>query len=342
MEASKRSIILRLPRGVSDNITRSSILQALYVIAKTDINEVEYISQQYNNYTWRITFKKDFSIAKLIGEKVRFSGVDVELEDFSEFSNFRFSSYKVMWLPHEFPTSQISDFFKKNGDISSVSIIEEVTSLNLDDLSEIKVKTGNLLVKIKQKKDSKDLPVTGIHMIQSFKCFVHKLGEKPKCLRCNETGHIRKKCPKNSIFCIKCKKIGHVISNCNMALATTNQIVEAPDEHDDTHEDLTGLEDTSIKDNYSSSINNENITPAKIKTLYNNINSELEVLETKKRKKQDGKETSTSESSPISKNPKNLENQEQISQSNEINHINVENGHIPIEEISIDSASSEV
>ena len=127
-----------------------------------------------------------------------------------------------------------------------------------------------------------------------------------------------------------------------MALATTNQIVEAPDEHDDTHEDLTGLEDTSIKDNYSSSINNENITPAKIKTLYNNINSELEVLETKKRKKQDGKETSTSESSPISKNPKNLENQEQISQSNEINHINVENGHIPIEEISIDSASSEV
>ena len=324
MSTKVRSLVLRLPRKVSDGVNRRTILKSLFVLMGEQIHNVDYVSQQYNNWIWRITFKKEFDVSFLVGKKVNIGGVDVELEDFLEFNSFRYSTYKVMWLPHEFPLPQAVEFFKKNGDSVSVTASEEVVTEKDDGLPEIKVKTGNLLVKVKQKKDSKDLNILGIQNVSKHKCFVNKLGSKPKCLRCEEVGHIRKNCPRNSLTCKKCKKTGHVAEQCNMALATAAPVEELPDE-DDTLEDAPKeLEEATTSSEELENLNQENVTPAKINKLMIKMTQELESIEKNKRKREklNGDDSSLRS---LEQTPKTSRN-------------DAEEYNIPIEDISISSS----
>ena len=79
MTTALDSIVLRLPRGVSDVVNRKTILRSLFYLNKENFSKIEYVSQQFNNFTWRITFYNDFDASGYVGEKVSVSGVDVEL-----------------------------------------------------------------------------------------------------------------------------------------------------------------------------------------------------------------------------------------------------------------------
>ena len=123
------------------------------MVIKADISNVEYISQQFNNMTWRITFKKDSDCSNLVGQKLKIGGFEFQVEDFNVVSKFRFSTYKVMWLPHQYPFEEIENFFKSNGAVTASATEETVTEQVIGDESSVEVqfKSGNILVKTKVK-----------------------------------------------------------------------------------------------------------------------------------------------------------------------------------------------
>lgn len=318
MSEKTRSLIFRLPRRITEEVNRRVILKSLYGLIGEEIHFVDYVSQQNTNFLWRVTFKKDFDAGHLVGKKISVYGADVELEDLLEFNRFKYSTYRVMWLPHEFNSAQVIEFFKRGGECISVSTTEEVVSEKVSDLLEIKVKTGNFLVKVKQKKDAKELNVLGIQNLSKHKCLVNKFGSKPKCLRCDEVGHIRKNCPKNSLTCNKCKKKGHVAEKCNMALATATPVEELPDE-DDTLEDApTGFEEATVNTEELEKMTQLNITPAKIEKLCEKMDEEIKTIDRKRKK---------------DINDSSLRSQEQTPKTNK-----KEEEYIPIEDISISSS----
>ena len=187
--------------------------------------------------------------------------------------------------------AKVEKFFKGNTESITISATEEVTGQQADDdIPDLKIKTGNIIVKIKHKKEANESAVTGIQTIDKFKCFVNKFGEKPRCLRCNEIGHIRKNCPKNSMLCLICKKTGHLDTDCNMALKTANPQVEFPDEDDTLNGFSKGLEDTSTGTSDIDNLTKENVTAKKVEKLVRVFDLEVELFEAEKRKRQEEEE----------------------------------------------------
>ena len=302
MATNTRSLFVKIPRNVKIDISRKIIIQSLYMVIKGDISNIEYISQQFNNFTWRITFKKDYDCAPLFGQKLRIGGYEIEMEDFNEVSKYKFSTYKVMWLPHQFPLDEIEKSFKSFGAVTASVTEETVTEDITGDDSSVKVqfKSGNILVKAKVNREGEGLSIqSGIHHILKQKCFINRLGEKPRCLRCSEVGHIRKNCPLNSIFCSKCGKSGHKAENCSMAKATAPEVENLPDEEDtlDGAENLTESEPTSkVLEN----LNETNISQQNIVKFVRAMDKDLASI---KKRSQDELDQSASEGKHGAKKP---------------------------------------
>ena len=170
--------------------------------------------------------------------------------------------------------------------------------------------------------------MTGIQTIDKFKCFVNKFGEKPRCLRCNEIGHIRKNCPKNSMLCLICKKTGHLDTDCNMALKTANPQVEFPDEDDTLNGFSKGLEDTSTGTSDIDNLTKENVTAKKVEKLVRVFDLEVELFEAEKRKRQEEEEEARSliEKKDFKNKKIDLDNkEEEIKENQEITNQEKEN-----------------
>lgn len=231
-ESSNLSIILQFPRNYAQNVNRRLILKLIKEQKESLLASVEYVSQQINNRSWVVTFDSKEAYDQIVGRKIQFGDFQVEAQDLSSFNRFSFITYKVLWLPHRFPKEKLSQFFSRDG----IEVIEIQEELYVDEeFPELKIKSGNFLVKIKiDKSKNVQLLPTNVYNFDKIKFLVSRFGEKPKCLRCSEYGHIRKNCPLNSLRCSQCGKNGHSVRNCNMATRTA--IVddpELPDESDD-------------------------------------------------------------------------------------------------------------
>ena len=313
MAETARSLCVIIPREISHDFTRKLLISSLYKLIKADLSHVEYISQQFNNFTWRITFKKEYSCSKFIGKHLSISDREVVIQDFTEVSDFKFVTYKVLWLPHEFKVEAVKKYFADLGAIVT-QITEESFKEKIDDLPlDFHIKNGNILVKIKVKRDSEGPRIeSGIHTILSNKSFINKVGEKPKCLKCHEVGHIRKNCPKNSILCTKCNKTGHTVLQCNMALATKLDLKEHPDEHenDDTlNENLKNLSQITDAEGLEVKSGKSKKDELKVKQKYEESNSEEE---------SEGESMTESEKDSIDKNSSENENKSENIQKKKI------------------------
>ena len=189
-----KSLCIKIPSKINHSINRKIILKSLHALMKQDIHQVEYISQQINNYTWQISFHTPEDCVKWIDSVIHIEGEAITIEDFSQVSEFRFITYKVLWLPHKFPKEKIEKFFNHDGIVSVQATEETISNLDIEGL---KVKTGNWICKLKIKRENKNFSLSsGISSIDNRKIFISKFGEKPRCLRCQGIGHIRKNCDK--------------------------------------------------------------------------------------------------------------------------------------------------
>ena len=170
-----------------------------------------------------------------------------------------------------------------------------------DDSSvKVQFKSGNILVKAKVNRGGEGLSIqSGIHHILKQKCFINRIGEKPRCLRCSEVGHIRKNCPLNKILCSKCGKYGYRAENCSMAKATAPEVEKLPDE-EDTLDGAVNLTESELTSKVLENLNETNVSQQNIVKFVKVMDKDLASI---KKRNQDELEQSASEGKHGAKKP---------------------------------------
>ena len=86
---------IKLPKELETPVYRKDILLSFYKLIGNDISKIEFISQQQNNYTWFITFEKDFNHQHLIGRQLSINDFQINIEDAVESSKYRVFTFRV-------------------------------------------------------------------------------------------------------------------------------------------------------------------------------------------------------------------------------------------------------
>lgn len=236
---TKQCLCIKIPEGCNVVIDRFKIIKALFLLNKSTVYALKVISQQFNNYTWLITFNDNFDSDLLLGRHLQIDGFQFELEEVVDPNKFIMVGYKVLWLPHNYPQSKLSSFFTGKGK-KIERCEEEMIKINDPELPDnLKISSGNFIVKVLYDLEKCPKPIeTSIYTVDNVKFFVKKIGEAQKCLKCGQTGHIRRNCPLSKLKCDNCKKNGHSIEQCSMALRIRNEDEQHPDEFDESEDNI--------------------------------------------------------------------------------------------------------
>lgn len=236
-------LCIKIPEGCDVVIDRSKIIKALYHLNRIVIYSLKVISQQFNNYTWLITFKEDFDTEKLLGRQIQIDDTNFELEKVIDPNRFKLIGYKVLWLPHNYSQHKLCSFFSGNGR-KIERCEEEVMRIEDPDLpDDLKISTGNFIVKVLYDLELSTKPIeTSIYTKDGVKFFVKRIGEAQTCLKCGKPGHIRRNCPLNNLRCENCGKNGHSTEKCSMALRIRTEEDHHPDEDDEIGEKMREIE----------------------------------------------------------------------------------------------------
>jgi hypothetical protein len=153
-----------------------------------------------------------------------------------------YMTYRLHWLPHGFPSSEVEKYVKKvNKSYQIESYIEEYCKEEIMK----HVKNGNIRLKLKIRRSQLNNGATlqsGAHRIGDFLFVVTRMGEKPKCLICNSIEHLKSECPELKKSCSKCNFLGHTKEKCTYSLRVAGkhieELMDLPDEeYDETSED---------------------------------------------------------------------------------------------------------
>lgn len=223
-------LCIKIPKGVRVDVDRKKIIKAFYESRPEALEHIRYVSQQFNNYTWVISFDKAYDYSKLEYSSLNIDGYSLSLCEVVDPKKFRYASYRVLWLPHGFPIDKVRKMFEING-VKILDVSEE--KFQVEDVGDMWFSTGNFRVKVQVDNDKDPFIRTGVVEINKMKVLISKIGEKPRCLRCSEQGHIRRNCPLNGMICTKCHKTGHVAENCSLAKRIAKEDEEFPDEADE-------------------------------------------------------------------------------------------------------------
>ena len=196
-------------------VIRKHIFDGLKALIGDNIKHLIYISQVNNNSTWFISFNNEFESKELFGQTIEIQSEAFIIEDpFQEHNPTISIGFRVMWLPHNFELNKVKQHFSSNF-VEQIFVEEECC--REEELRHIK--NGHIRVKITiKKKDALHYDsYTGINQINGFRCLISRLGAPPKCLLCNQNGHLKSKCPKLEQKCENCNKIGHLTEKCSLS-----------------------------------------------------------------------------------------------------------------------------
>ena len=178
-----------------------------------DLSEIDVITAEKNNSKWFIHIKNEETFEKYLHKEIEI----YEQIHILENANDCILSFKILWLPPAFNAQNVSSY------------VSEVFKISLKDIVDIRdekckesemehISNGNWTVafKVNSNDYNKNCFDGGVKYLNNIKSLFIKKGEKPKCLFCNQIGHIRKLCPKLALFCVKCKKKGHIEECCSI------------------------------------------------------------------------------------------------------------------------------
>ncbi|XP_077551659.1 uncharacterized protein LOC144165741 [Haemaphysalis longicornis] len=155
------------------------------------------------NHIWAVTFKSDDGKKKLLLKKeVTVKGHKCLVID----PCHQDVRLKLHWVLHNAPDDQIKEAFAPYGSV--VEVTKEKWRVN--GCTNFSTMTRTVVLRLKGGVARDDLP----HQLRvgGELALVAVPGRPPLCLRCNQTGHIRRECrvPK----CNVCRRFGHDGANC--------------------------------------------------------------------------------------------------------------------------------
>lgn len=241
---------LRIDNG-REFLQRKDVLDAIESSGHLKIEQVDIVSQIFNNKHWFITLKKDVRASDFFGKKLEIKSKEYELRDANDRSP-KEQFFKLLWWPHYFELSKIRTFFVKNN-YNVIEIQDEY------DQAHQTVKSGNLLIKAKLVEGFQDKKETwlrtGRYEQDGIKFYLLRKGDRPVCMYCEQIGHMRKDCPKRKLHCSKCNKTGHSENECTFAKKLEKDFFEIDDpeigDGDDILEietDNSGAKENNLKD----------------------------------------------------------------------------------------------
>ena len=127
---------------------------------------------------------------------------------------------------------------------------------------EINIETGSRKVKVKCKyadRDKLSKISTGRSIIDGFSCYIVRAGARLACSLCGSKRHLKNECDTK---CNKCNQIGHVAKKCNMATRIRNKNIINSDEQelDANDNEGKGQENDNNTNNEEEDNDNENET----------------------------------------------------------------------------------
>ena len=237
--------LVLLSRDKDQGLNSRSIFEGVTTLVGA--SQIAAISRHGGSRKWLIQTGKATNAADFWGRKVRIAGRDYDVlssEALLEKAAVVTKVIRLHGLPLDFNGNLLQDWVKSypglrwigfslehfreedmrhihNGVLRiKVAIVDESTALNS-------------IAKIQGKKTV----IIGPHKV-SF--FVNVAGEQVKCYNCQQLGHIRAKCPKNTIKCFKCNRSGHLADECRsntFAGKLAQSIENAVNEADEVEEE---------------------------------------------------------------------------------------------------------
>lgn len=198
-------------------VGRADIYEGFSFIENFDVKYIERVTQYRNNHTWIVAIKSDFKAECLIGREVTLCNKCVRIEEPMDVATYH--CFKVMWMAPRFPMHQVSSFLQGGCQKSKVMSVKEITVKN-EKFGDIPTGIYNVTIRYPDINNIKVPELSGIINICVEKLFITRYGEEPKCLYCNQHGHVKKTCPKFNIICVNCGKKGH--DKCTMATKIMN------------------------------------------------------------------------------------------------------------------------
>ena len=177
-----------------------------------DLNDIAVIRQEKNYLKWLICVKNEKTFEKYLYNEIEILGKIVVLENVNDFVlNFR-----ILWLPPTFNAKMIASYVSEVFNISSENVVYiKDEKCNESEMEKISNGNWNIVLKIDLYKHDKSTFSGGIKTVKNVKSLFIRKDEKRKCLFCEKIGHIKKNCPKFTLFCTICKKRGHENKNCS-------------------------------------------------------------------------------------------------------------------------------
>jgi hypothetical protein len=237
----KNSVRIRVNELIA-GVSRKDIYLAVCELIDEDAKYISHISSIRATRNWIISFSEEYHINAIVGKKVLIGSLLHTIEDaIDEIDPSTYATFRLHWLPHGYQKVKIEQFVKSiNKAYQVVNFVEETCREEIMK----HVKNGNIRIKLKMKKSEMEKgPAlqTGVHRIEGFRFLVTRIGEKPKCLICSSSEHLKRECPELKKKCSKCNNIGHLAEKCTYSLKVSGKQVEEmqqlPDEDDDDEEE---------------------------------------------------------------------------------------------------------
>lgn len=175
---------------VEGRISREDVLRRLDT-AGVNIGDIEGLYREGENSPWHAVLRSQEKAKGATGDGIKYiANLIVDL--------------RIHWLPLFINDSIIKDVLKDYGEI--LEITKDKTVINKDTI----IENGTRTVKLRTTEfDSRNIP----HIVSLGTCgmLITMKGRPPICLRCRQTGHLRKDCPeKVQTYATVVNNQGHV------------------------------------------------------------------------------------------------------------------------------------
>ena len=157
-----------------------------------------------------VAFNDNFASSRLYNQSILISNIECKMVNAIASDNrevFLTAVFRVHWYPTNISSSTLASYIKDS--IKTATILDQTNEKYKDEDINF-IENGIIRFKVKYKLEHHEsvLRLIGISECSGNKILIQLSGHSPKCLSCEEFGHISSNCTIKREFCKKCNSHG--------------------------------------------------------------------------------------------------------------------------------------